>query len=169
MPDFYGTAAGFRSYHEARGTDVSAYADDTVIEAGLLVGSEFVDARYLGVVADRYLPTGGRSQVRILPVVGLADRYGYLIGDNEIPREVESATYEATLRELQSAGALFKDYTPSQYKSVSVDGAVSINYRSFNSVSETETQFSIIDAVMRPLLSGWSKPVSSLSGGSFRG
>lgn len=145
--DYYGTTAGFRAYHAARGNDVPAEAidDDTVLE-WLLVASEWLDARY----AFPGLKIGQREQVRDWPRHSAFDRYGYAIVG--IPREVENATYEIALRQGTVPGSLTLDYSPSKYKSVSIDGAISVTYANYSSAMDVQTHFGIVGQILAPIL-----------------
>lgn len=158
----YGTDAGFVAYHTARGRAAEiADHDDDEIAAARLVASEFVDARYLASFPG--LKVGMRAQVREWPRQGGSDRYGYAIPETSVPVEVENATYEAALRQLNSPGSLAVDWTPNKYKSVSVDGAVSATYNTFSSAADVQTQFAIIDQILAPILTGASN-IASYSG-----
>lgn len=166
MVDFYGTAAGFRSYHIARGNDVPAEAadDDEAILEWLLVASEWVDARFASSFGG--LKVGLREQVREWPRTGAWDIYGYSIASDTIPNEVVRATYEAALRQGVSS-SLTIDYTPGKYKRVSVDGAVSVDFASFNSAFDMQLQIPIVGQILAPILTGRGN-VSSLSGDAVR-
>lgn len=88
----YGTVGDADEYHAARGNTEWASATDK--EQKLLRASEFIDtyrARFPGSKAE------GRSQEREWPRRGAVDLAGELISDDEIPSEVERATYEAAL------------------------------------------------------------------------
>ena len=166
MADFYGTVADFKTYHNARGNVIAAYEDDD-IQAAILLASEMIDFRYFytDYIGDK---TGGRDQVREWPRIGAYDKDEHVIDSAEIPREVENATYEAALKHLASNGVLFVDYTPPKYKSVSVDGAVSVTYSEFGSSSEVQTRFAVIDSILYPLLRYSGAGYSVLSGDSVR-
>lgn len=169
MADFYGTAAGFTAYHDARGRSEQLAAldlDDAQIEAALLVASEWIDGKYF--VNFCGVKVGMRDQIREWPRMGVTDVNGYPIDQNSIPREVENATYEAALRQLVTPGSLSVDYTPGKYESVSVDGAISVKFAKFNSAYETQTQFAVIDAILSPLLSARNGNFSSFSGAAVR-
>lgn len=166
MDEFYGTAAGFRAYHIARGNDVPAEAaDDETVEEWLLVSSEWLDARYQSSFPG--LKVGMRDQVREWPRNSAFDIYGYAILSTSVPREVINATYEAALRESASPGSLSVDYTPSKYKRASVDGAVSVEFAGFNSAWDAQKQIPIVDQILYPILTG-SGNVSALSGDVVR-
>lgn len=156
----YGTFAGFGTYHTARGTDVSAY-EETEVDAALLVATVSLDARYRGAFAGE--KTEQRDQDHEWPRTGAYDENGDSIETDEIPVEVLQSTYELALQQLINPGSLSANYTPSDYKSVSVDGAVSITYNERSSASEKKTMFGIVDDIISPLLvvggSGYSGDV----------
>lgn len=158
MPD-YGTVAAFRAYHTARGRDTTAY-DDTEVEAAKLITSEWIDAKYRAGWPG--LKLGQREQVRDWPRTGGFDVNGDSISSESVPTEVDDATYEGTLRELQTPGALSVDYTPSKYTRVSIDGAISVAYADRSAV-DVQTQFQVIDQILSPILTGYGA-VSGLSG-----
>lgn len=166
MGDFYGTAAGFKAYHIARGNDVPAEAvDDATVEEWLLVASEWLDGRYRSSFPG--LKVGMRDQLREWPRNSAFDIYGYVVPSTSVPREVENATYEAALRQGQKAGALSVDYTPAKYKRAAVDGAVSVEYAGFASAFDAQTQIPIVDQILAPILTGCGN-VSALSGSTVR-
>lgn len=168
MPDFYGTVQGYTAYMEARGRFVDP--DDEAVQQGLLIASEYVDGRYAATwVNGNTYKTGQRAQVREWPRVGFIDCYGYAIGNDEIPREVENATYEAAARQIAKPGSLRKDFSPSAYKQASVDGAVAVTFNSAATAADVQLQIPEIDAIMYPLVNGPSASVtSSLSGKILR-
>lgn len=166
MITFYGSIEGFTAYHTARDNDIPATVDDDDIKAALLVASEWIDARYMASFAGR--KTGGRDQVREWPRDGVADVYGYAIASDAIPREIENAAYESALIQLVTPGSLSVNFTPGKFKRVSVDGAVSVEYASYGSSEEVQTQFTIIDGILFPILTGASSGFSSYSGASAR-
>jgi hypothetical protein len=166
MPDYYGTAAGFRLYHAARDNAVPIEAaDDDYVVSRLLKASEWIDGRYRTGFGG--LKVGQRLQVRDWPRSGAYDTFGYSIASETVPTEVENATYEATLKEMSNPGVLSVDYTPPRYKSVSVTGAVSVTYASFAGVSDLQTHFAIVDQILSPILTGCGM-VSPLSGSAQR-
>jgi hypothetical protein len=165
MDEFYGTAGGFRIYHTARGRNIGAYDDDSEIEAALLVASERNDAKYRASFSGTKV--GYRSQIRDFPRVGGFDVFGYSIPSDTIPTEMINATYEAALRQLVTPGSLSLDWTPSKYKRVSVDGAVSAEYTVFGSAMDVQTQFAIIDEIIAPILTGHGN-FAALSGAAIR-
>lgn len=162
----YGTAAGFIAYHEARGRDMSEYDDNAVIEAKLLVASEWLDNTHRSMFKG--YKVGARDvQDREWPRYAVYDNSGSAVSSASVPPEVEYATYEATLRELQSAGTLTLDYTPNKYRSVVIHGSVSMVYAGSAQASDVQTTFTIIEQILDPLLGGVGN-VSSLSGAATR-
>jgi hypothetical protein len=92
----------------------------------------------------------------------------YIYPDTEIPDRVIYATYEAAFREATTPQSLQVDYTPGKYKSVTVDGVLTVEYKDV-AVSDLAIQISKVDNWLWPLLDGNSTAsFSSLSGGSSR-
>lgn len=162
MVDIYGSLDGFKTYHTERGRTITSYSDPT-IAAKLIVASEWLDAKYRS--SFRGTKIGGRSQAREWPRSGVIDVNDYVVASNTVPIEIEQATYEATLRELQSAGSLAVDYTPSKYKSAAVSGAVSVTYADRDGHT-AQTHFVQIDMILSALIHGGSSNV--LCGSSTR-
>lgn len=113
MTAIYGDLADALAYHNERGNAAWAgAADDATRSAALLNASEYVDsfaAQYPGT------KTGGRAQERAWPRSGVT----FLnedVPDDEIPKEIEYATYEAALliikgvdlRPIQERGGAIK-------------------------------------------------------------
>lgn len=162
MPSGYGTDAGFVAYCDTRNIDISATDPDDYAGARLVV-SEWIDNAYESMFPGwRFL---GRDQERAWPRYGGLDIFGYVIPSDRVPVEVENATYEGTWRQLAKPGQnIFSpDYTPSKYKRVSIDGAISVDFTTFNNASDIATQYPIIGQWLRTLLSSRST-ASSLSG-----
>lgn len=164
MTTIYGTASGFRTYLSARGLTATNSSDDAKVNAKLLVSSEWLDAKYANLFPGRRVL--GRNQEREWPRNGASDIYGYSIPNNVIPTEVENATYEAAMREMNSPGGLSKDFTPSKYRRAAVSGAVSVEYAPIISSSEVQVQLQIVDEILSPILR--SDGGSFLSGSSGR-
>lgn len=164
MTDFYGTAAGFQTYHTARGRDVSIHATDDV-NVALLVASEWLDGSF-GYRWPGYKVGDRAQQTRDWPRSWVQDREGYPVSADFVPTEIENATYEAALRHLQDETVLQADYTPTRYKRVSIEGSVSAEYLSL-SAEQVQKQFPIIGQILAPLLEG-NGGVSSISSGIVR-
>lgn len=109
MPVFYGTVLDADAYHLARGTDTE-WDDIEDKEAALLRASEWVDRNYRSRFAGYKLL--GRSQEREWPRYDAYDAANIYIPSDEVPVEVEYATYEAALKEGTTPGTLSPDYDP---------------------------------------------------------
>jgi len=162
---YYGTETGFTDYHEARGSKVPKLNSEEIL-AGLLVASEWLDNKYRSIYPGN--KSGLREQIRDWPRYDAYDVNGDLIESGSVPVEIENATYEAALKHLCTPGLLNKDYTPPKYKKVAVSGAVSVEYARFNSVRDTQAQFSTVNQIMSNFLDFLTGDISSLSGQATR-
>ena len=160
MADFYGNVAGYHAYCTARDHLHGNHQDDKVA-AALIVASEWIDAVYRSGFGG--LKVGQRAQLREWPRSGAVDIYLYAISSTTVPLEIENATYEAAHREIENQGSLSTDYTPSKYKRASVDGAVSVEYKTFDSAAEAQTRLVIVDQILAPILT--NKPQASSHAG----
>lgn len=149
---YYGTVALFKTYNTDRGRTISTSWSDANIEAALLVCSEWIDNVYesifIGYKTDGY--TQERSWPRTNAQVQVYPYYVY--STTEIPDKVTNAVYELTFKYLTDSTILDKDYTPNKYRSVTVQGAVSVDYDSSLRVSDIQTKFSIIQKIMNDLI-----------------
>lgn len=168
----YGTVAGFQTYHADRGRTIPGTWDDAAIAAALLSASEWIDAIYgssfVGRKTDGFTQT--REWPRISAIVKDTGFYGeyYTYPDTEIPDRVIYATYEAAWREASTPQSLQVDYTPGKYRSVTIEGSLSVEYRDV-AAPELMIQISKVDNWLWPLIDGSSSGnFSSLSGGSSR-
>lgn len=163
----YGSAAEFQTYHIARGRTIPESWDDALIEAALLVASEWLDDKY----GDRFygFPTDGYTQARQWPrTLAYTNTYPvYVFDPAEIPSEVVEAAYEVAWREANDQGCLSVDFTPSKYNSVSVDGAVYVNYDSSLNAQDVQKQIEPVERILKDLFDP-RKHSSGLSGGSSR-
>lgn len=161
---FYGNADGYKTYHTARGRTVPTSLTDSEIESALLVASEWVDSRYGGSFIGT--KTNGYLQEREWPRVNaVVQSYpSYIFPDNEVPEQIVKATYEAALRQLESAGSLTVDYTPSKYKSVRVESAVSVEYATFDGAFSTQMEIPIVDTLLSSLLKADADKFAGCSG-----
>lgn len=165
MADVYGDVAGFKAYWTARGQALLVASDDDDINASLLIASDWIDQSFVGQFGG--LKIGQRDQIREWPRMGAIDISGYSVG-NSIPREVLNATYEAAARQITTPGVFFKDYTPSKYKSVSISGAIAVEY-AVGSAYDFQTQLPQIAAILAPILTGGGNgSFSALSGRATR-
>jgi ATP-dependent Clp protease ATP-binding subunit ClpB len=102
----------------------------------------------------------------IIAAARLAERY---IADRFMPDKAIDLMDEAAAKvsiELSSRPEEV-DYTPSKYKRVSVDGAVSVEYNEFDNAREAQTQYNVIDQILQPILT--RSYGSNLVGRSVRG
>lgn len=131
----YGTLAGADSYHQARGNAAWAAGSTEARTGALIRATDYIDGRY------RYLlPTGrwasmfpgvrtaGRGQPNEWPRTGAVDYDGDPIAPDEIPDEVERATYEAALLELQNPGGLSPIYVASEQVTREKVGPIEVAY-----------------------------------------
>jgi hypothetical protein len=158
---FYGNAEDFRTYNVARGREVPDAWDDTLIDSALLVASEYIDANYENSFIG--YKTNGFTQERSWPRSNAQiNTYPHYIFDNDvIPEQVVKATYEAAYREVTERGSLSVDYKPNEYKSVSVDGAISVEYNSTSNASDVQKQIPAVEKLLQFLtVDGGSNNVS---------
>lgn len=163
----YGSAAGFSSYHTARGRTIDESWDDTAIESALLVASEWIDGRY----HKKFIgyKTGGFTQTREWPRTTAYTNEDpiYVFANDEIPDILADATYEAAWREINDRGSLFVDFSAAKYNSVTVQGAISVEYNNSLTVQDVQKQIQIIDQILYPVFD-IHKMQGALSGGSVR-
>ncbi len=121
--EYYGSEANADQYHTARGNTawVGSSADKL---AALTRASQYIDGmgQCDGMSLFPGVKTGGRAQILAWPRTGATDFSGATILPDEVPIEVQYATYEAALRELVAPGSLSPDYVPAtQVKREKVD------------------------------------------------
>lgn len=90
----YISVAEFKAYHDVRGGDYSAAADDTVIAAAIIRATDYVDTRFWYVGRKKM----GRTQSTEWPRIAAYDRDRYAVTD--VPMEVKDACAEYALRSL---------------------------------------------------------------------
>lgn len=150
----YGTDAGFTAYATARGEASVGAASEADRDAARLRASEFIDGkfghRFPGWRAD------GRDQVREWPRSFAADREGWPIDVDEIPDEIERATYEAAVRELATPGSLTPDVTLTarEISKTETVGPISetTRYAGGASVGAAEPVLTILEKVLARLI-----------------
>jgi hypothetical protein len=166
MTDNYGTRAEADTYHAARGNAAWASADEATRDVALLIASEWIDGKYRASFPG--WKTGLRAQVREWPRTGAFDIERHDIATDEIPVEVENATYEAALRHITTPGSLLTDYTMGQrISSVTVVGAVAVQYEGISGAMDLQLSIPGVDRILAPILTG--SPSSGLVGGFIRG
>lgn len=167
---FYGTAEGFADYQTARGRTIPGTWDDTAIEAALLSASEWLD----GIYGPSFIgyKTGGFLQDREWPRTTAVIESAippYIFATDEMPERVEQATYEAAFRQLTAPGSLQIDYVPTKYKTVEVIGAIRVDYQQFVNATDVQTQISVVETLLWPLIDcGSPSSMSGLSGSVTR-
>lgn len=161
---YYGNPADCKQYALDHSMPVPAsWATDDGVAADLLLASEFIDGRYGPQFSGT--KSAGRSQVRMQPRYGQWDRDGYGIANPDgltLPREILFATYEAAWRSGTTPGSLIVDFTPSKYLSVRIEGALQVEYNAQNVAADIQTQFTKIDQILAPILTGLG--IGSMSG-----
>jgi hypothetical protein len=132
----YGTLSDANAYHTARGNAAWTGAD-AVKAAALERATDYIDGRYRWQLKSgrwqSMFPgerTQGRDQEREWPRTGAEDYDGNAIADDEVPVEVENATYEAALRELVTPGSLSPDFVPSGQVIKEKVGPIEVGYAS---------------------------------------
>lgn len=164
--DFYGTVEDFLEYCRDNGYNVDDLppSPPEAVEVLLRRGSVYID----GVYRSRYpgRKTGGREQVRDWPRTGARDASGEPIADDEIPREIEQATYEAAIREFNNPGSLLPDYVATERVKSETVGPLSVTYADSSSMSAQDALpvISQIDMILEPLLGPSSSGKSMLFG-----
>jgi len=161
MPDFYGTVAAADAYHEARANTAWA-GDESAKQAALIRASVYIDGRYRKQLAsgrwESMFPgskTAARGQEREWPRTGATDYDGNPIPGEEVPVEVEYATYEAAIRELLSPGSLSPDFVAAaaikreKVGPIDTEYAVSADGGTSESVRPV---ISVIDEIIAPVL-----------------
>ncbi len=166
MADFYGTSVGFTAYAAATGRAVPAPTSPDTVEGALFRSSNTLDAMVAGRVSG--VKTDGRAQLRLFPREGMYDAEGNEIEDDEIPIEMEYATYELAFQELTLPGSTSPVVTPGKtIKKVSVEGAVSVEYA--NTATSDQAAFvSSVEGILAPLFSSAVDYSGGLFGTAFR-
>jgi len=145
----YGTEAKFEEYCLQMGYTPTEGEVDPALERATLWLDTYYGPRYPGK------RTEGRSQPLGWPRTGVVDCQGQVVAPDEVPIEIERATYEAALRELSAPYSLSPDVTAGKvYKSVSVSGAVSVTYAHEGGVVASQRPtLTIVDDMLSCLLS----------------
>jgi len=160
---FYGTLSEADAYHADRGNSTWT-GDNADKEVALLRGSEYIDQAFRSSFPG--LKTGLRSQTREWPRSWAVDVEGNAIPSDEVPIEVEHASYEAALRELTDPGSLLPDYDPAnQFKRSKVD-VIEVEYAAPFGPGSVKPVITAIAAILQPILTGGS--FSSVAGRSHR-
>jgi hypothetical protein len=157
----YGTLEGADSYHEARGNAAWAAGSDEARTGALIRATDYIDGRYRVLLASgRWssmfpgVRTAGRGQPNEWPRTGASDYDGDPIQPDEIPEEVERATYEAALRELASPGSLSPDFISSEAVTREKVGPIEVTYADAAVAGQLPNRpvIPVIDEILAPLL-----------------
>ncbi|MBP5699084.1 MAG: hypothetical protein J6W96_06125 [Alphaproteobacteria bacterium] len=149
---FYGNADDFKTYLSERGQEVSDDWMDEDIDAALLVASEWLDSQYEDLwIGYKVTFEQDRSWPRRNAMIATYPYHIY--SDTDIPNQVIQATYEAAKRELTKKGSLMVDYQPTQYQSVSIYNAVTVEYKdSVSSAGDIQVQIPVVQNLMSILI-----------------
>ena len=157
----YGTVADANAYHTARGNTAWTGSDE-VKTAALVRASDYIDGRYRWRLSSgrwqsmfRGTRTAGRDQDNEWPRTGATDYEGNEIPVDEVPIEVENATYEAALRELVTPGSLSPDYTSSAQVTKEKVGPVEVQYaeaKATDNLTPNRPVIPAIDEIIAPLI-----------------
>ncbi|AVY67168.1 DnaT-like ssDNA-binding protein [Xanthomonas translucens] len=157
----YGTLADADAYHLARGNAAWANGTEAARTAALVRGTDYVDGRYRvllpsGRWASMFpgVRTAGRGQPNEWPRTGAVDYDGDPIQPDEIPVEVECATYEAALRELVKPGSLSPDFVSSALAVRKKVGPIEVEYsdKTVEGNVPNRPVVTVIDEILGPLL-----------------
>lgn len=155
----YGTLAEADAYHAARGRADWINGNADARAAALVRGSDYVDGAYRGGpgCTGATFPgrkTEGRAQEREWPRTGARDASGEQIPDDEVPREVEHAAYEAAYREHQEPGSLSPDYVPATLVTKEKVGPIEIGYAAPQGGGGNPLRpvVTVIDEILAPVL-----------------
>lgn len=153
MAENYGEVADADTYHSDRG-NTAWTGSEAVKTAALVRASQYVDGRYRWRLKSgrwqsmfRGSKAGGRAQALEWPRTGATDYEGNEIPDNEVPVEVEHATYEAALRELVTPGSLSPDYTASAQVTQETVGPVTVKYAESKETDNSTPNRPVVPAI----------------------
>lgn len=157
----YGTLEGADAYHQARGNTAWAIGPDDARKAALVRATDYIDGRYRVMMATgRWVSmfpgvrTAGRGQANEWPRTGARDNDGNALPVDQVPVEVERATYEAALRELASPGSLSPDFVASEAVTKEKVGPIEVTYAEAATGDQPPNRPAIplIDGILGPLL-----------------
>ena len=161
MPDFYGTVAAADAYHAAR-ANAAWVGEEPAKQAALLRASVYIDGRYRKLLASGVwqslfpgVKTEGRGQAREWPRTGAEDYEGHAIPSDQVPVEVEQATYEAALRELVEPGSPSPDFVAASTVKRQKVGPIEEEFSvaaGADGAASVRPVISIIDEMIAPVL-----------------
>ena len=155
----YGTLIDADTYHAARGNSAWAAGTEANRTAALVRATAYIDGRYRHQFAtgrwQSMFPgtkTDGRAQELEWPRTNATNYEGNAIPDDEVPAEVEQATYEAALRELASPGSLSPDFVPAEQVTKEKVGPIEVQYAEPKGHAPTRPVIPAIDEIIAPVL-----------------
>lgn len=157
----YGTLEGADLYHQARGNVAWAAGTEEARTGALVRATDYIDGRYRVLLASgRWasmfpgVRNAGRGQPNEWPRTGAIDYDGDPIQPDEVPDEVERATYEAALRELVSPGSLSPDFVASAAVTKEKVGPIEVTYADATAAGQVPNRPVVpaIDEILAPLL-----------------
>ncbi|MCC4588757.1 hypothetical protein LL962_16890 [Xanthomonas sp. NCPPB 1067] len=157
----YGTIEGADAYHASRGNVAWSAASEVDRLSALVRGTDYLDQRYrvlqLSGRWESMFPgtrTAGRGQEHEWPRTGAVDYDGNVIAVDEVPSEVERATYEAALRELARPGSLSPDFVASEAVTREKVGPIEVTYTDSGASGQPANRPLVpaIDEILAPLL-----------------
>jgi hypothetical protein len=155
----YVTLAEATAYHESMGNDTWVTSPDEEADVAIIRGTAYVDRRYAGKWPG--VKTGERDQSLQWPREGGYDKEGWEIEDNEIPKELKQAVYEAALRELVNPGSLSPDVVQTDRVLREKVDVLEVQYADVSDPAGTVPIITAIDEILAPILG--AKSNSSVS------
>lgn len=148
---FYGAVSDADTYHADRGHS-DWTGTDAVKEQALLRASEYVDYQFRPSFPG--YKAGLRAQTREWPRDWAYDEENNSIPSDEVPIEVERATYEAALRELTTPDSLLPDYTPNQHAKREKVDVLEVEYAGPTGPESEKPILTIVRGILQPILTG---------------
>lgn len=155
----YATEDDFDEYVDAR--SITPASGDK--EAALIRATTAIDARY-GASFPGYRKAG-RDQGLLWPRAAAYDSEGWLLPDDEVPKEVVEATIEAAVRELANPGSMMPDLERGGGIQSIRAGSVGITY---SQNASAKTTYTLIDGIIANVLSGNGGSNGGMFGQSVR-
>lgn len=162
---FYGNVEDFKKYLLERNIKVDTAWTDVAISSTLLVVSEWLDNVYENIWIG--YKTDGYDQERSWPRTNaITVTYpSHIFDKTVIPEEVNKAVYELAYRQLQNPQFLVGEYSPNKYRSVTIHGAVSVEYsQGSGSVWDVQSTVPVVQSLMSFLIDPNKSGNDSFSG-----
>lgn len=155
--DSYNSIADINAYALARGLTFAITGADTALaEEAARRAFVWLDATYRPYLSGYRTNYERPAQAGEFPRTNMYDQsdIAQLIASDVIPVEWVAAHCEAAIREKASSGSLSPDITPGEIiESVTVEGAISVDYAKGAGVSGQKPIVSVIDNILAPLIS----------------